>query len=108
MERSRLTLLLGIVLAVLVMFAAFLAGIVAFGGETVVTAQSGNATGTGDGVVLVVRGEAEFADRVETRLEDRLAEEGYGVSVARGLEGHAGPVLVVDIVAENFRGDLPR
>ena len=38
----------------------------------------------------------------------RLSEEGYGVSVARGLKGHARPVLVVDTVAENFRGDLPR
>jgi len=81
---------------------AFLAGFVIVGSEssiaaTVVTSEAGEVPGTGDSLVLVVRGESELAELGEERLETRLDAEGYGVAVAQGLSGYEGPVLVVDV-----------
>lgn len=65
--------------------------------STVVTTHAGNLTPAGDSLILVVLGEGEFAARVEERLEERLADEGYSVAVAQELEGHQGPLLVVEV-----------
>lgn len=104
MNRDRRNRLLALLVVVLLAAGlAFAAGVVVTESETTVaattvTASAGTLTDPGDSVVLVVPGEGRFADRVEERLEARLAEDGYGVAVAQSLEGHQGPVLVVDIV----------
>lgn len=103
MNLDRRFQLLGVVAAlILVGLLAFAAGFVVTESgttveSTVVTAQTGNVTAPGDSLVLVVRGDSAFADRVEERLETRLSEDGYAVAVARGIEGHEGQLLVVDI-----------
>ena len=103
MDTGRRNQILGAGIAVLlVVVLAFLAGFAFTESQTtvestVVTTHAGNLSSSGDSVVLVVRGDDGFADRVRDRLEERLAEEGYGVSVAQGLEGHQGPLLVVEV-----------
>lgn len=100
---NRDELLLATVTVGLLVLAAFVVGFTASGCRTTVestvdTTHTGDLQSPGDSVVVVVRGDGEFVDRVETRLENRLVDEGYGVAVARNIHGHQGrSLLVVDV-----------
>lgn len=76
--------------------------------STVVTAQSGNVTASTDSLILVVRDNGSFADRIEERLETRLGEAGYAVAVAQNVEGHEGPLLAVDLARSDVDPGLVR
>lgn len=113
MARDRAVLLVGALAAVvLAAVVGLVLGIAVVPGETtvegtIVTAQVGNVTDPGDELALVVQGDSRFATRVTDRLETRLSDDGYDVTVVDNPdEVGDGPVLVVDVRRATIDGGL--